>query len=178
MILISYDGSADAETAIDRAATLMPGAQVTVLTVWEPFIDAMARSGAFGAGFGMTSGYGVADSESIDATTSDRAEKTAFEGAQRATAAGLVASARVESRAGDVAGTILEVAAELDAELVVMGTRGRGSVKAWLLGSVSHAVVQQADRAVLIVPSHVPHERRHVRFDREAERLAARVPVV
>lgn len=154
MILVCYDGSADAGAAIDRVAELMPGAEANVLTIWEPFIDAMARNGgSMGMGFGMTSGYGLADTDSIDATTRDEASKTAFRGAERATKAGLVAGARAESRDGDIAGTILSVAAQVDAGVIVLGTRGHGSVKAWLLGSVSHAVVQQADRAVLVVPS-------------------------
>ncbi|HEY1538857.1 MAG TPA: universal stress protein [Solirubrobacteraceae bacterium] len=162
MILISCDGSADADAAIDRAAQLMPGAETLVLTVWEPFIDAMARNGgAMGMGYGMTSGYGLADCDSIDTTTRDRASTTALAGAERASAAGLVAGARVERRTGDIASTILAVAAEIDAGVIVMGTRGHGNVKAWLLGSISHAVVQHADRAVLIVPSTALGARRH-----------------
>ncbi len=173
MILISYDGSTDAQAAIERAAQLMPGAETTVLTVWETFIDSMARNGAMGMGFGMTSGYGLADSAGIDATTRDAARETAVEGAERATAAGLGAGARVESRGTDVAGTILAVAAEIDADVIVLGTRGRGSVKAWLLGSVSHAVVQRSARAVLIVPSAADAEHRHG----EADHDAAAMPV-
>jgi nucleotide-binding universal stress UspA family protein len=34
-----------------------------------------------------------------------------------------------------------------------MGTRGLTGVKSLLLGSVSHAVLQHADRAVVVVPS-------------------------
>lgn len=37
--------------------------------------------------------------------------------------------------------------------MIVLGTRGLGGVKSFLLGSVSHAVVQHADRPLLIVPS-------------------------
>ena len=172
MILISYDGSTDAKAAIVRAAQLMPGAGATVLTVWETFIDSMARNGAMGMGFGMTSGYGLADSANIDATTRDAAHATAIEGAERATAAGLVAGARVESRYTDIAGTILAVAAEADADVVVMGTRGRGSVKAFLLGSVSHAIVQQSDRAVLVVPSAAHAAHRHGEPDHAAGAIA------
>jgi nucleotide-binding universal stress UspA family protein len=174
MILISYDGSADAQAAIERAGQLMPGAEATILTVWETFIDSMARNGAMGMGFGMTSGYGLADSPAIDATTRDAAHATASEGAERAIAAGLVAVARVESRDADVAATILAVAAQEDADVVVMGTRGRGSVKAWLLGSVSHAVVQQSDRAVLVVPS--PAHAAHRRDAAPGDALAVPVP--
>lgn len=35
MILIGYDGSHDARTAIEHVATLMPGADTTVLAVWK-----------------------------------------------------------------------------------------------------------------------------------------------
>jgi hypothetical protein len=39
-----------------------------------------------------------------------------------------------------------------------------------LLGSVSHSVVQHADRAVLVVPSHNVAERRRRSVDRDATR--------
>jgi hypothetical protein len=42
----------------------------------------------------------------------------------------------------------------------VCGTRGRSGVQSFLLGSVSHQVVQHADRAVLVVPSLTLAEKR------------------
>ena len=65
MIPLAHDGSADADAAINRAARLLPGAHMTVLTVWEPFLDAITRSGALGLGLGMRAPY--ADGETIDA---------------------------------------------------------------------------------------------------------------
>jgi hypothetical protein len=35
MVLICYDGSADAQAAIDSAGQLMPGSDVTVGVIWE-----------------------------------------------------------------------------------------------------------------------------------------------
>jgi nucleotide-binding universal stress UspA family protein len=153
MILVSYDGSDDARTAIDSAARLMPGAEATVLTVWEPFIEALAHNGSLGlGGAGMVGS--IADSQSIDAASEDAALATATAGAERATAAGLMARPRAEARhSGTIANTILVAAGEVGAELVVVGTRGRGAIKSLVLGSVSHAVVAHAGLPVLVVPS-------------------------
>lgn len=81
MILMSYDGSADAQAAITRAAKLMPGAEVTVLTVWEAYLDTLARSGSMGFGLGMSGSYG--DSEAIDAAAGEAALATATARARR-----------------------------------------------------------------------------------------------
>lgn len=37
-VLLAFDGSPDSRTALDYAATLLPGAPVTVLSVWEPLV--------------------------------------------------------------------------------------------------------------------------------------------
>jgi nucleotide-binding universal stress UspA family protein len=161
MILLSYDGSDDAQAAIDTTARLMPGAQATVLTVWETFVDAMTRGGGLGMGFGAYVGFDDADVEANDQTNRDAALAQAAEGAKRATAAGLVATPRCETRHDTVATTVLAVAAEVEADLVVLGTRGRTGVTSLLLGSVSHAVLQHADRAVLVVPSPAVAATRH-----------------
>jgi nucleotide-binding universal stress UspA family protein len=158
MILMSYDGSVDAQAAIESAAKLMPGAEATVLTVWEPYLDTLARSGSVGLGFGAAGGYG--DVDAVDAATREAAMATATEGALRATAAGLVAQPRAVSHHGGVASAILIEAAAVGADAIVMGTRGLSRVKSFLLGSVSHGVLQHADRAVLVMPSPVIAEHR------------------
>ncbi|MCZ7532058.1 MAG: universal stress protein [Acidimicrobiia bacterium] len=52
---------------------------------------------------------------------------------------------------GDAASTIVDYAKSVDADLIVIGSRGRGAFGSLLLGSVSHGVVHAADRNVLIV---------------------------
>jgi nucleotide-binding universal stress UspA family protein len=53
---------------------------------------------------------------------------------------------------GEVVGGILEQAAQLDVDLIVIGTHGRGGVERFLLGSVASKVLRKADRPVIAVP--------------------------
>jgi len=52
--------------------------------------------------------------------------------------------------AGDPAEKILELARDQPADLVVVGSRGNGTMAEALLGSVSGALVRRADRPVLV----------------------------
>ena len=149
MILIAYDGSKDAQSAIDLAGELMGGERTTVSSPWEPFVDVMARSD-------IGVGPGVMDFEALDKTYEKSARQRAAEGAQRAGRAGLNAQPRTRARHA----TILAEADELGASAIVRGSRGLTGIKSLLLGSVSHAVLQHADRPVIVVPSsEVAHER-------------------
>jgi nucleotide-binding universal stress UspA family protein len=62
---------------------------------------------------------------------------------------------RAEARAGIGAPTwqgIVDVADELDAPLIVLGSRGLNRLQQALEGSVSHDVAEHAGRPLLIVP--------------------------
>ena len=153
MILIAYDGSKDAQSAIDLAGDLMSGEPTTVLSVWEPFVDVMARTG-------LGVGPGVIDFEALDKAYEESGRERAAEGAQRAARAGLNAQPRTRARHATIAATILAEADELGASAIVLGSRGLTGVKSLLLGSVSHAVLQHANRPVIVVPSpEVAHQR-------------------
>jgi nucleotide-binding universal stress UspA family protein len=147
MILVCYDGSPDAQAAIDEAALLMPGSAATVLCVWEPLLDVMSRSG----GLGQVA-Y-LPDFDKVDAAATEQAHTMADEGTAHANAAGLNAQPRVAVQSHTVADTILAEAEAIDAQAIVLGTRGLSGIKSLLLGSVSHAVVQHAHRTVIVVPS-------------------------
>jgi len=155
LILIAYDGSSDAKSAIDGAGELFGGAPATVLTVWEPFIDVMARTGA---GLGLAPG--IVDFEEIDEAYEQSARARASEGVEHAQRAGLNAQPRTRARHTTIAEAILAEADEVRAGAIVLGTRGLSGIKSLWLGSVSHAVLQHADRPVIVVPSpEVAHER-------------------
>jgi nucleotide-binding universal stress UspA family protein len=53
--------------------------------------------------------------------------------------------------AGNAADEIVVYADTIDADLIVVGSRGRGPVTRALLGSVSHGVLREARRPVLVV---------------------------
>jgi nucleotide-binding universal stress UspA family protein len=113
-------------------------------------------------GFGMVAPYG---DDGADARVEKAALATATNGAERATSAGLEAQSRIVNRRDDIAVDILAVADELDADVIVLGTRGRGGLKSLMLGSVSNAVLHHADRPVLVIPSPALAEERHRRAD-------------
>lgn len=145
MILIAYDGSEDARAAIAGAAKLFHAQPATILTVWQRFVETMAGTGA-----GMAV---VLDYDQLDLAAEQSAHEKATEGAEIASAAGLQATPRTAVARGRIADTLLYEAAELEVDAVVMGSRGLGGVRSLLLGSVSNAVLQHADRPVVVVPS-------------------------
>lgn len=148
MILLGYDGSDNAKDAVERAGVLFKGQAAVVLVIWEEYAEIVARAPA---GFGRVTGE--PDYERLDEANAKRADQVAEEGAALARHAGLDATPLTSPRSGAMAETILDQADEVNADAIVLGSRGRGGIGSFLLGSVSNAVLQSADRPVLIVPS-------------------------
>lgn len=148
MILICYDGSDDAKAAIQRTAELLNGQAATVLTVWEPF-SIVATRGPMG--FGLVPN--MPDFAEIDQMSAANALERAEEGAKLAREAGFEAEPRTCSQHTGTSDAILAEAEALDASAIVIGSRGLTGLKSLLLGSVSHGVIQQAARPVIVVPS-------------------------
>ncbi len=155
MILLCYDGSVDARTAISAAGALLPPHQTTVLTIWEGLDEVVARTREGHASTAL-------EIEEIDAAGEQAARARAQEGVDLAREAGLTAEPRIKKRSGAVWETILAVADEIDASVIVLGSRGRTGLRA-LLGSVSHSVLQHASRPVLVIPSEPVAARRKAR---------------
>jgi nucleotide-binding universal stress UspA family protein len=143
-ILLCYDGSPDARAAVRVAGALFDGTTTIVLTVWEDLSVVIA-----GAGLDAVS----LDSEGIDHAREQEAGELAEEGTSHARASGLPAASLAVRCGVSIAETILEQAATVHADMIVLGSRGLGPVKSVLMGCVSRAVLQRAGRPVLVVPA-------------------------
>jgi nucleotide-binding universal stress UspA family protein len=140
-ILICYDGSNDAERAVDAVAALFGPRRAVVLDVAPPmtFAEGMAATSS------LVPGGAFEDLNMADALR--RAEA----GAARARRSGLDAVARATIASTTWQG-IVDVADELDASVIVIGSRGVSGLREFARGSVSHDVATHARRPVLIVP--------------------------
>lgn len=143
-ILIATDGSPSAQEAVDVGLELAKeqGADVTFVHVTPAEEIRGGRGGA----------HALTQREEID--ESETPLKDAGEAAE---AAGV--SYALERFAGETVATIVALADSKDADLIVLGNRGRSAVTAAILGSVSQGVLHHAKRPVLVVKSaKVPAE--------------------
>jgi nucleotide-binding universal stress UspA family protein len=148
-VLFCFDGSEGSRGALRAAGLLIDqSADAVVLTVWQTIETQLALAGGFG-------GYAI-DETRLDADEEGSARAVAEAGAQRAVEHGWKAVPMVVQSGAGVARTVLDVADELSARLIVCGQRGRGAVRSALLGSVSHTLAAHARRPVLIAPETRP----------------------
>jgi nucleotide-binding universal stress UspA family protein len=143
-VLIGTDGSEDAISAAARGMTLLATPEtVTVVCIAE---SPMTQTAGLESGFGG----GIASADEIEA------EQAAAEAAARValerTAAAISTTAKVEQRVevGDAGSMICHLAEQLDADVVVVGSRGRGAIRRALMGSVSTHVVNNAPCPVVV----------------------------
>ena len=136
VVLVCYDGSEDARSAIETVAAIAPGHPVVVATFWQGFAEFASR-------YAVSLLEIIQDPTDINARELARAEGLAEEGAEIARGLGLQAEPPAPEAQGGLDEAINEYADEVGA-LVVIGSRGRSSVTSRLLGDVSPDVVQRA----------------------------------
>jgi nucleotide-binding universal stress UspA family protein len=140
-ILICYDGSPGSVRAIEAAATLLGPRRAVVLDVAPPITPAESLA---------TMSPVVPGAAFEELNTADAA-RVAARGAELARASGFDAEAR-GGLGGPTWEGVVDVADELDAPVIVIGSRGLRGLREALDGSVSRDVAEHAGRPVLIVP--------------------------
>lgn len=146
-ILIGYDGSEDAEAAIRSAGALLAPRRAVVAHVWDSLSELLLHSDV-----DHLTGTMREAADEMDAEDRRKAQKLAERGVELAEAAGFEATAAIERGRPKAWPTLLELASEHGAAVVVVGSRGLGYVKSALLGSVSSGVLDHAQIPVLVVP--------------------------
>jgi nucleotide-binding universal stress UspA family protein len=133
-IVVGYDGSAGSRAALDEAARLATGLGLEVV---------------------ITFGYGVQPSggETADhrRLLEERGSRLADEAMARLAELGVRGSiAIVDERPAE---SLVRVAEERGAEMIVVGTRGEGPLAGALLGAVPYKLVHRSTIPVLVVPA-------------------------
>ena len=139
-VVIGYDGSPESRLALSWAAATARrrGSRLTLLhSVNLSFIP----------------GFPAFDTSQVEPELQDAAKRLVDDGAMRA--GDTLDASRIQTQywLGSPAAQIVEASA--DADLVVMGSRGRGRLSGGLLGSTSYAVAAHAHCPVVVVrPGH------------------------
>jgi nucleotide-binding universal stress UspA family protein len=140
-ILVPFDGSTNAEQSLKTAVELanLTDGEVLILTVYR-------HHSMLEASFSMVR---PSDPGNMDDIMRTHAREVADHGKKVAQDMGARA-VRAFIKAGHPARTIVAWAKEKEADLIVMSSRGLGSVEGYLLGSVSHKVTALAKCPVLV----------------------------
>lgn len=143
LIVAATDGSVGADRALKLAAelALMSHAVLHVVNVIDQFGPATESLECYS---------GTLRAPVVDALEAISAD-ILLKAKQRALAQG-VKAIETETRTGPAAATILDIAKDEDADIIVIGKRGRGRVAGLLLGSVSQKVACEAFCPVVIAP--------------------------
>ena len=149
-VLLATDGSEEAELASRAAVEVSEGTGSELHVVYvEPLPDFMKNGDG-------TPGYDREIYEMIEEEARETLRKLTW---RVKAARGTVAEAHL--RMGSVAEEIVRLADELDAGLIVVGSRGLGRIRRTLAGSVSESVFRHAHCPVMVVRAKVnPPSRR------------------
>lgn len=140
-VLVATDGSTCAALAIELVAAL-DWPQPTTIRVVEVIEKG---AGLFG---GPWPAVAMVNAEEIEAEVLRDARQTVDQAQRRITRSGVDVEAEVMR--GRPAATIADAASSMRADVIVVGSRGHGTIESMVLGSVSAEVVDRAQVPVLV----------------------------
>lgn len=151
-VLIAYDGSEVSRAAVRHAAELFAGRPAVLATVWEPGLAGVQVGLPDSMGMGMGAlPPDPAAVEAVDRSQREHASTVVADGAEYARSLGLVAEPQAVPDEVDVADTLIGIARERGAAVVVVGSHGISGLRTRLLGSVSRKLIEHCDRPILVI---------------------------
>ncbi len=140
-IVVGTDGSSTASEAVRQATELARavGAKVYLVSAYEPVPEGRLRDER----------EQVPDDLQWMVNPREDVENTLKEGAMSLEGQGV--EVETLAREGDPADSILDVAEEKNADLIVVGNKGMTGAKRFLLGSVPNKVSHHAPCSVMII---------------------------
>lgn len=137
VIVVGVDASSHAEAAAGRAVELARRLSAELHVVHVTHLSSVV--------LGLAADYGPA-LEEVKAAEMEQV----WDRYEKLLGTPDVAITRIDLQ-GPPADTLAAYAAQVEADLLVVGSRGRGEVAALVLGSTSHRLLHLADRDVLVV---------------------------
>jgi len=164
-VLVTLDGSELAEQALAYAERILPkGGEITLLSVVDvPDIQVYTM-------YDMPLLVKEMDYDQFVNKVESGMKEYLDGQVKRLQEHGLHAHAKI--LAGDPAQVIVDQAAKLKVDTIVMSTHGRSGLSRWLFGSVTQKVLNAMPCPVLVVPGVV-----HVSSDEEAKQEASDTPL-
>jgi nucleotide-binding universal stress UspA family protein len=141
-IVVGTDGSPTASSAVGEAIELakQSGSRLDIITAFEPIpAERLRQEGQTDVPGDVR--YAFNPNEDANVTLDNAAGPARNEGVE----------VQTHAREGDPADAILDVAEEINADLIVVGNKGMTGAKRFLLGSVPNKVSHHAPCDVMIV---------------------------
>lgn len=157
-ILVATDGSENAERAVRFSAQLAECSHQTIITVVSVHVLVPPVAPV---GIGPLESVGPLEDmqaytleKEVDAQERKEAQQVVDHAVKEIqgliNSPEVIVSGRVVVATSAVDG-ILQVAKEISADIIVVGTHGRNALEQVILGSVSHSLIQKADCPILVV---------------------------
>jgi nucleotide-binding universal stress UspA family protein len=141
-IVVGTDGSDTAAEAVRQATELakLSDARLDIVSAYEPIPQQRLQEEAREAPGDVQ--YEIGPREDVNLTLDDAGGVAKKEG---------LSEVQTHAREGDPADAILDVAEEINADLIVVGNKGMTGARRFLLGSVPNKVSHHAPCSVVII---------------------------
>jgi nucleotide-binding universal stress UspA family protein len=145
-IVVGTDGSDTAAEAVRQATELarISSARLDIVSAYEPIPSQRMKEEAREAPGDVQ--YEIGPREDVNLTLDNAAGAAKKDG---------VEEVQTHAREGDPADAILDVAEEINADLIVVGNKGMTGARRFLLGSVPNKVSHHAPCSVVIIRTTV-----------------------